>query len=487
MDLIESLVKTRPCRSSHLVKKLIEIENISPEAARKRISRVKSPIVRFDSINLPNKEFIYYYEGQQGNPQFFSYLSDILIETNSSAGRALIALRIADGAIPLSIFAKSSGTAIGSQSAKHTSFRKVLSQLNELNLAHVITGSSDEEIVCLHGKTDIPRKQQAVLLVEDIVLSIVKQWVANLGLGSFNKIKTREESPTFGIFAWDIVAPSYISGVVKYKNGEIINGFIVGDIVLNTKLTSKLLRPFFYKLDSLNYQKNIRPFMALIIAEYFDSEALNQLRKRGVIIASPKTILGKENSELIQSLIKSIDNATLTIKDKPSELFEIIRKLSKIEGASLNLRSVLLDFIIARIYSIQGFTCDIRHKILTNNGLRAEIDVVAHRYDSVICVEGKAVAPGNKVNKNEIKKWVEKSFPRIKSWLNESEHSDKVKRMEFYSSTEFDDDALIYAKEIEAKYQKIKINFLNSTYILNELKNLKQKSLIEIFKEQFFA
>ncbi|MCP3945082.1 MAG: hypothetical protein GY710_26890 [Desulfobacteraceae bacterium] len=425
------------------------------------------------------------YEGQQGKSQFASFISKILIETNSSAGRALIALKTAKGALPLSLFAKASGTATNSKSKKHTPYKKVLSQLKELDLAHITPSSSNEEIVCLHGMADIPSLQQATFLVEDIVLSIVKQWIANLGLGSFNKITTREESPTYGIFAWDIVSPSYVNGLVKYTNGEVKNGFLVGDIILNKQITVERLKPFFYKIDSLNHQRNIRPFIALIIAEYFDSDSLKQLRKRGVIIANPKTILGKENAELLQSLIKSIDNATKTIKENPDELFGIIKKISKIEGASLNLRSVVLDFIIARLYSIQGFNCDLRHKIITKQGYRSEIDVVASRAESIVCIEGKAVAPGNKVKKIEIESWIEKSFPRIKNWLNESEHCYKVKKMEFYSSTDFNDEALILIKEIEAKYRKIQIKFLNSTDILKELKRLKQKSLVEIFKEQF--
>lgn len=332
---------------------------------------------------------------------------------------------------------------------------------------------------------DIPSIQKATFIVEGIALSIVKSWLSNLGIGSFNKIKTREENPSYGIFAWDIVGPSYVNGIAKFKGGEIQNGFVLGDIILNKKITTEIIKPFIYKIDSLNNQRNIRPFIVLIIADYFDRDALIQLRKRGVIIASPKTILGKENADLLKSLIKSIDNATQNIKDNPDEIFNIIKRINKIEGASLNLRSVVLDFIIARIYSIQGFGCEIRTKIQTSKGDRAEIDVVASRAECIVFIEGKAVASGNNVQKEEIDIWIKKSFPRIKKWMAESGPPNKKAKIEFYSSTGYDDDSLELIKKIENEYIKIPIKFLNSNDIVEKLKEYNQQSLVEIYREQF--
>lgn len=484
MNTIEALLKKRPYRSSELVQELIKIEKVSPEAARKRLSRAKPPVKRIENIKLPNKEMVYYYEGQFGTSQFSDIVSNILIETNSAAGRALIGLKTVGGALPLSMFAKASATA-AIHSRKHLHFQKVLDQLTELGLVHITKSGSNDDLVCISGMADIPSIQQATFVVEGIVLSIVKSWLSNLGIGSFNKIEIREEDPRYGVFAWDIVGPSYVNGIVKFKGGKIQNGFVVGDIILNKEITADLLKPFFYKLDSLKYQKKIRPFIILIIADYFERIALTELRKRGVIIASPKTILGKENADLLKSLIKSIDNATKTIKDNSDEIFGIIKKLNKIEGASLNLRSVVLDFIIARLYSLQGFVCEIRKKIQTSKGDRAEIDVVASRPESVICIEGKAVAPGNKVQKKEIEDWIEKSLPRINKWLAESELFDKTRKIEFYSSTEYDEEAFGLINKVEQEYKRIPIRFLKSSNIIKNLRAFNQHSLVEIYKEQF--
>lgn len=484
MDLIVSLLKDKPIRSSELAEKLVEIEKIKPEAARKRLSRARPPVKRL-AINLPNKEKIFYLEEQLGTSIFIHTVTNILIITNSAAGRALTGLKTVGGALPLSMFAKASGTS-ATYSKKHLYYKKVIDQLSDIDLIHINNDSANDVLVCLHGMEDMPAKQEATFVVENITLSIVKTWLSNLGISSLKAMKVRGENPLYGVFAWDIVGPSYLSGVVKFKKGEILNAFVVGDIILNRRITIERLGPFFYKLDSLKNQKNIRPFLALIVAESFEEKALNELRKRGVVIAMPSTILGKENATLLRELIKAIEKADNAIKDDPEKFLNLLKKINKIEGAALNLRSVAFDFIIARIYSLEGFDCELRKKIITKkNKERAEIDVVAERTDKIFCIEGKAMAPQNKVVKAEIEDWISRVSPRIKQWLKERERTPATRILEFYSSTDYDQEAQNYITEIKKNHKKIKINFFNGAETVEKLRKLNQNSLVAIFKEQF--
>jgi len=484
MDLIESLLKARPYRSSELAEKIVEVEKIKPDAARKRLSRARSPVKRL-KINLPNKEKIFYLEGQLGSTLFADTVTNILIETNSAAGRALIGLKTVGGALPLSLFPKTSGTS-ALHSKKHLYFQKVLDQLSEINLIHINKEAVSGDLVCLHGHADITKKQDAIFTVENIALSIVKTWLSNLGISSPNAIKIREEGPTYGTFAWDIVGPSYLSGLVTFKKGQIQNAFVVGDIILNKKITIEILAPFFYKLSSLKNQQKIRPFITIIIAESFEEEALIELRKKGVIIAMPKTILGKENAALLRALIEAIEKADEVIRNNPEKFLELLKKINKIEGAALNLRSVVFDFIIARLYSLEGYQCEIRKKIITKkNRDRAEIDVLAERVERIVCIEGKAMAPKNIVTKAEIEDWIERVCPRVKQWLKERERTPATKILEFYSSTDYDQEALTLINEIKINHKKIKINFFNGKEIIEKLRALNQNSLISIYKEQF--
>ena len=479
-----ALLNNGPLRSSELTEKLVQNLNISEVTARKRLSRVKSPVNRL-SINLPNNEKVFYREEQKGSSRFVATVTDILIKTNSAAGRALIGLQTVGGVIPLSLFAKASGTS-ASYSNKHIYYQRVIDQLSEIDLVHINNDSANGVLVCLHGMADIPSMREATYLVENITLSIVKNWLANLGISSLKSLKTREENPQYGPFAWDIVGPSYLGGVVKYKKGKIENAFVVGDIILNKKITREQLSPFFYKLDSLRSQKNIRPFLAIIIADSFESNALSELRKKGVVVAMPKTILGKENAIFLRELIKLIEKADESIKKDPEKFLDIFQKINKIEGAALNLRSVAFDFIIARLYSLNGFNCEIRKKIITKNKKeRAEIDVVAERADKIVCIEGKAMSPSNFVKKDELEDWIDRVTPRIKQWLKERERTPANRILEFYSSTDYDQEAKEYLIKIKETHKKVEINFYKGTDVVEMLRKLNQSSLVNIFQEQF--
>jgi hypothetical protein len=57
-----------------------------------------------------------------------------------------------------------------------------------------------------------PNAFRARLLAEDILLGAMREWLGNLGLGSYNQIQSRslKTQPQFGQFRWDMMAPSYI-------------------------------------------------------------------------------------------------------------------------------------------------------------------------------------------------------------------------------------------------------------------------------------
>lgn len=480
-DLINFL-NDGPCRSTDLRKKIVETEGITNEAARKRISRFKDPIKRIN-INLPNNEKIFYIENQFGKSLFITHLEEILIQSNTAAGRALIALNSYSGALPIGLFAKASGTAL-TPSKKHIHCDTVINQLKDNLLINVVDDSRYTKLICNHDKSDIPIHQRSVFEVENIFLPIIKAWLINLGFSSLNTLAIRDENkiPTCGQFAWDIVGPCYTLGIRTEMNNTVQNGFVIGDILLDRVIKLEDLNPFFYKIESLKNQKKMRPILPLFIADSFDPSALEKLRKNGIIVAMPKTILGGDASNLLKSLINFIEKASENIKHKPMEIFDILTRINKIEGAALNLRSVVFDFMLARIYSVQGFNCSFRKKIYTEIG-QAEIDVLAERDNEIICIEGKAVAPKNEVKKSDIEDWSNKGLPVIIRWLKRQDNlSGKKKTILFCTSTQFSSDSTDLIDKIQ-RDQRIK--FLKNNDILDMIKEQNQSFLTEIYKEQF--
>jgi hypothetical protein len=166
MDFIYSLLEDGPKRSSYLVQKLIEKESIKPDTARKRLTRLKTPIKSLKNFNLSNKEKIFYLDEQFGTALFFDDISQILMSTNTAAGRALSALNTKKGVLPEYIFAKTSGLAVGF-SKKHVHHTKVIEQLKSIGLVHTVPDDKYKRLICRYDKDDIPSLQRATFEVED--------------------------------------------------------------------------------------------------------------------------------------------------------------------------------------------------------------------------------------------------------------------------------------------------------------------------------
>jgi hypothetical protein len=485
MLTVMDILKRSPAQSSQIVEKLIKINKISPATARKRLSRSKNLVQRLDTINLPNREKIYYLPDQYGSNFFFEMVSKILIKNNTAAGRGIIALSGKEGVLPLALFPKASGTPFV-RIRKQLNSRDVVSQLESSGLISIKQDDTHGKLLCRYDCADLSARKRAAIEVENVFLSIIKSWVANLSMSSFGALKIRDDvMPAYGAYNWDLVGPCYLNGLATFSGDSYKHAFIVADIIFDKIITQKDIMPFLFKVNSLNNQKRIRPFLAIFIADMFSSDALRELRKKGIIIARPDTILGKENAELVKSLISTLEDASKKLAKNPDDIFTLLKNISKIEGASLNLRSVVLDFILARIYALEGYDCDIRQKIQLNSGIRAEIDVIASRKDKLVFVEGKALSPNNQFNNDGIQKWMNNTYPKIKEFVKQKGKLPSEISIELCVSTSYHNDSIDIIKELEKRHTKLPIKFTDGTEVMKRLRRFEQGSVIDLFREHF--
>ena len=101
-----------PMLSSQLVDKIIEIDKISKVAARKRVSRVITPVNRLRGSNFPNNEKFIYLDDHFVKSQFIENLYLTLVKSNTAAGRALCGLGSRNGAFPTILFPKIAGSTV---------------------------------------------------------------------------------------------------------------------------------------------------------------------------------------------------------------------------------------------------------------------------------------------------------------------------------------------------------------------------------------
>jgi hypothetical protein len=105
------LQKAGPCLSSHLVELLTDANNISPENARKMISRaVQSGDISSIKNLFPKREHFVYRKEAYGSEAFWDSLTDQLIKSGSAVGLAIIALMARGGIVPVGHFGAASGS-----------------------------------------------------------------------------------------------------------------------------------------------------------------------------------------------------------------------------------------------------------------------------------------------------------------------------------------------------------------------------------------
>jgi hypothetical protein len=245
------------------------------------------------------------------------------------------------------------------------------------------------------------------------------------------------------------------------------------------------LAPFLGKFDALVRQGRAHRIAGFFAGDYFEKEALDELRRRGCLVLTPETLYGRDFAGLLQQLALKIENASAALANDPEAFFGILRQLMKIEGAALNLRGVLLELIMGQIFAHDGYRFDLRRKIRAPDGGRAEVDVKADKRVECVCVECKAPLPGNLVTKDEVEEWIDDSLPRIKGWLKELDSTTDRVRFEFITSTEFHPEARSLIEQIERTHVRQPVRFFTGLEVTKRLRTRKLHSLSEIFFEHF--
>jgi hypothetical protein len=140
---------------------------------------------------------------------------------------------------------------------------------------------------------------------------------------------------------------------------------------------------------------------------------------------------------------------------------------------------------VARLFQLKGYTIDIRKVVRSNQNEPAEIDVKANYRMEIVCVECKGKAPGSFVDASEIREWIETPLPRIKSWLKLGTSLPEQRRFEFYTSTDYTDDARVLIAEIQRTHTRQPIRFRTGQDVIAALRKERESGLVEIFREQF--
>jgi hypothetical protein len=494
--LVHLLSKHGPSLSSQLARQLAKT-GMSAATARKRVSRLGAGVKRLAYLPFPRNARFLYLEKDFGSPRYWDALITALLDTNSAYGLALAALRQRGGIMPLKHFPIACGAPL--RQKKHLAPETIAERLKKAQLIGEYSVAGVGPCIALlqgpdrfdDSKADI----RARLLVERLLLKAISDWLKHMGIVSFERVALRDAAagpPKVGTFAWDLSGPSYLGAMVRRTaDGQSNPGFVACDVLSGFQVNEEGLRPFLHKCITLRTLKRVGPCLQIFVADHFAPDAFARAKRSGVIPATPANMFGKDVGEAFIKLFEILSTATQFSIDPDSFNF-VFEKLSKIEGAALNLRGALFEYLVAEIVRRQSNSPFVRiaKTYKMPDSQKIEVDVVSEVANvSVTFIECKGYHPAGTVSDQDVSNWLEVKIPKLYAYARSHPDWKSLKIMfEFWTTGNLTNEASSAIDYTSRRVRPTKYTVVarNSAGVREMAKLVNDSALLKVFNEHFF-
>lgn len=480
-----------PSRSSVVAKWLVDELKIQPEAARKRLSRLRAPLHRFPIHLLPKGETFIYHVDDRKTERFWTRFLDAMRASKSGFGATLDALTARGGMVLTSEFAVIGGTS-GMGSRGQLMATSMAERLVKAEAMAQFAGSGNESFYGFAqpalGSSD-RNGHHARQLTETIVLEAMREWVRKLGIASYNTIAIRNEKdrqPVCG-FLFDLAGPSYL---LPIRSGGKQPGFVVADVFSGAVLDEHQIQYFLRKVALVNalLKRSGSGVFAFLIADGFTSAAYTAGHAAGVSLATPKELFGVRAGNALQTLAQTLRNAAaFAASASPERIAKLIDDLSDIEGSAGNLRGVLFELLCAYLVRRDAQSINMGVKATDpTTGKSADIDILKYTNQLADCVaiECKGKEPGGTLSLEEAQDWIRR-LPTFFSHIRAGNREAAVS-FELWTSGEIATDALVHLKREKANRTRTSISWRAGKDILSLAVKGKEKAITDALKQHFF-
>jgi hypothetical protein len=466
--------------SGDLAKYIQKRKGVSNDAARKQIERLRSPIHKLSGLFSDKKVFVYHSD----NYQTEAYYLDLLEAFRTDGKRCfylLNALKYHHGLLPVKELANYTLSPVNAIKG-HMKFSTLIELLKRHNLiSETINGEYRlNSSLTEHQKPNL-RYIQGIQLSKKLVLQQFEIWSKNIGMVSF---KSGKNNNIVGGFQFGFTAPSYIDGLVGYKDKTKKPGFLVADILIGNTTNDITIGFFTRKIAAIKASNPSLKLLPVLLVDGISSEGLNQLKSKGVLVASIKELFGKDYSELLKNLINTVTNAGAILKTEPEKYLNLMSKLTKlVDGKTNNLRGDLFELAVGFYYSKYSQSLNIGKRIPVTDSIRTrEIDVFASTENEIFIVECKGY--NYPIDGDYIEVYISEKIKEIRGWLN-LRFPEKRHRFEIWSTGGFTDEALKILKKTKANVKKFDFDFLDQKAIMGKANQLNDKKFKEILRDYY--
>lgn len=496
--IAQVLKKNGPMLSSELAKILETKHGMAAPAARKAVERGCEGVTKLSHLVFPHRARFVYMQATYGSERFFDRLLKALRDTNSTYYLALEALAMRSNAMPRRHFLIACGAPVAQQ--RHISAESVLERLLKAGLVkEVLLPDGSLCVVRCDRESDFLdshdlREMSARLIAERVALLAVRDWARNLGIVSYNAVKTREDEPLdvvpkVGTFEWDMAGPSYLFPMRTYPAGSAVKpGFFVCDITLNGRVSVDEISAFVKKCTTLRSLPKVGRCLQIFVAQEYTGEAFHLLKSEGIIPATTDSLFGTEVAKALKSLCKVLIDTAALLKS-PEKLETIFNTLSRIEGAAATLRGSLFEFAVAQIVktTFPGCEIEVNRRVKDGLGRAAEIDVLAYRKNKdVVFIECKGTHPLGNVDNEEVRKWLDDRIPVLRDVAkHHSEWSNLHQHFEIWTSGQFTPEAISMIEERMQQTSRYTLGYRAARDVESEVHSSGDAGLLRTYEQHF--
>jgi hypothetical protein len=494
-DSIARLLYRGPLLSTEVARLLVK-GGMSAAGARKRVSRLAPGVKRLAFLTFPRNARFLYLEKDFGSPTYWDALIGALLSTKSAYGLALAALRQRGGIVPLKHFAIVCGAPL--RQKKHLSPETIRERLNRAQLVGEYSLPGVGPCVALlqgpdrydGGNVQI----RARLHVEAILLKAIGDWLKRLGIVSYDRVAVRDSNsslPRVGTFAWDLSAPSYLSAFIRATAaGKPKPGFVACDVLSGIQVNEDGLQPFINKCATLRSLRGIAPCLQIFVADHFSPAAFQLAKRSGILPATPSNLFGQDVGEGLVRLFEILTDAA-QISVEPEKFQFVFEKLSHIEGAAVNLRGALFEYLAAEIVRRQSASPFVRmgETYKLDDGAKINVDIVSEVSNaSVTFIECKGYQPAGLVPDEYVDRWIAK-IPRLYEYARKHPHWKQLKiAFEFWSTGVLSKAASrnIAGVATKVRQTKYRVTLMQADAIKNMARSINDRTLLKVLNEHYF-
>jgi hypothetical protein len=494
-DPIARLLYRGPLLSTEIARLLVK-SGMSAAGARKRVSRLGPGVKRLAFLPFPRNARFLYLERDFGSPVYWDALIAALLSTKSAYGLALAALRQRGGIVPLKHFPIVCGAPI--RQKKHLSPETILERLKRAQLIDEYRVPGVGPCIALlqgpdrydEGNVEI----RARLHVEAILLKAIGDWLRRLGIASYDRVAVRDSSsspPRVGTFAWDLSAPSYLSAFARPTAGEKPKpGFVACDVLSGIQVNEDGLRPFIHKCATLRTLRRVAPCLQIFVADHFSPAAFKLAKQNGILPATPANLFGQDVGEGLVKLFEILTTAAQSSVEP--ETFQLVfEKLSHVEGAAVNLRGALFEYLAAEIVRRQSASPFVRmgQTCKLDDGTKINVDIVCEIPNgSITFIECKGYQPAGVVSDEYVDRWLKK-IPRLYKYARSHVEWKNLKvAFEFWSTGQLSETATrnIALAATRVRPTKYCVTFKDAEAVKQMARSINDPTLLKILNEHYF-